>query len=83
MEILHQYDIPVNPGILVNDTESVVKAAESFDCPVALKIQSADIPHKSSAGGVALNLTGKDAVVTSFNTIIQNIKNNNGRRRSS
>ena len=77
MEILHQYDIPVNPGILVNDTESVVKAAESLDCPVALKIQSADIPHKSSAGGVALNLTGNDEVTTSFNTIIQNIKNNN------
>ena len=26
---------------------------------------------------MALNLTGKDEVVTSFNTIIQNIKNNN------
>jgi len=76
MELLHQCGISVNRGIIVNDIESVIKAAESFDCPVALKIQSSDIPHKSSAGGVALNLTGKEEIVTGFNNIIQNIKSN-------
>ena len=76
MELLHQCGISVNRGILVNDIESVIKAAESLDCPVALKIQSSDIPHKSSAGGVALNLTSKDEIVSGFDNIIQNIKNN-------
>ena len=38
--------------------------------PVALKVQSADIPHKTEAGGVELNLTGADAVRAAYERVL-------------
>lgn len=40
------------------DAEAAGAAAEKFNGPVALKISSLDLPHKSDAGGVVLNLQG-------------------------
>lgn len=41
-------------------------AAEALGFPVALKIQSADIPHKTEAGGVRLHLHDRAAVETAY-----------------
>ena len=76
MELLNQYGISVNQGILAKDAGSVVTAAKKLGGPVALKIQSAEIPHKSSAGGVKLNLIGEQEIINGFNAIIKNIATN-------
>jgi acetyltransferase len=44
------------------DGEAAVQAAQTIGLPVALKILSADISHKSDVGGVALNLDSDQAV---------------------
>lgn len=63
MEILSLYSIPIVPEQLAKTPADAAKIAESLDGPIALKIQSADIPDKSSVGGVVLNLHGYDTVL--------------------
>jgi acyl-CoA synthetase (NDP forming) len=62
-DLLERAGVPVIPGILARSPQEAADAAERFDVPVALKIVSPDIVHKTDAGGVALNLTGRDAVI--------------------
>src|SRR5262249_54888411 len=43
-------------GTLAGSAEEAVAAAKSIGAPVALKVQSPDIPHKTEAGALALGL---------------------------
>ena len=45
--------------------------------PVAMKIASGDILHKSEAGGVALNLVDASAVEAAYNALLASAKNHN------
>ncbi|MEY4564537.1 MAG: hypothetical protein RLZZ618_3814 [Pseudomonadota bacterium] len=55
--VLKAYGIPVVPTVAVGPSaDAAVEAAHAMGYPVALKILSPDISHKSDVGGVALNL---------------------------
>ncbi|MCE5212177.1 MAG: acetate--CoA ligase family protein, partial [Deltaproteobacteria bacterium] len=54
--LLNQGGIPVIDGVLANDHQEVKAAAGRLGFPVALKICSENIPHKTERGGVALNI---------------------------
>ena len=63
--LLAAYDIPVTPTSLARDAdEAAAQAAPHLDAgtPVAIKILSPDIVHKSDVGGVVLNLANARAV---------------------
>ncbi len=62
---------PVTQDVLAKSADEAVQAAESCKGPVALKIVSADILHKSDAGGVELNLKGKLQIRQAYNRIIK------------
>jgi acyl-CoA synthetase (NDP forming) len=49
------------PGALVHSAKDAETVAATLARPVALKVQSADIPHKTEAGALALNITSGDA----------------------
>jgi acyl-CoA synthetase (NDP forming) len=68
--ILALYGIGEDPGVPVTNSDEAVAAASGAGGPVALKIQSPDIPHKSDAGGVALGLEGDDAVHTAYEQVM-------------
>jgi acetyltransferase len=58
--VLAAYDIPVVQALLVKDVADLVAAGRAMGFPVALKIVSPDISHKSDVGGVALNIANSD-----------------------
>ncbi|WP_258127649.1 acetate--CoA ligase family protein [Achromobacter anxifer] len=51
------------------DADAAVAQARATGYPVALKILSADIAHKTEAGGVALNLADEEAVRRAFDEV--------------
>jgi acyl-CoA synthetase (NDP forming) len=58
------------PGRLTRSSAEAEAAARAFGAPVALKVQSVDIPHKTEAGAVALGLSGADAVCAGYDRIL-------------
>jgi acetate---CoA ligase (ADP-forming) len=61
-ELLMAFGIPLVPAELARSADEAVLAARRIGVPAALKICSAQIPHKSDVGGVALGL-GTDAEI--------------------
>ena len=59
-----------NPGQLVRSGEEAVAAARAIGAPVALKVQSADLPHKTEAGAIILNLEKLDDVRTGYDRVL-------------
>lgn len=60
--LLRAYGIPTVAAIQVGNLEEAVAAARQIGYPVALKIVSPQIIHKSDVGGVALGLAGDEAL---------------------
>ena len=70
--LLEAYGIPTNQLHLALTAGEAIWLAERLGYPVALKVASPEVAHKSEAGGVALNLDSADAVQTGFDAVIEN-----------
>lgn len=68
--LLRHYGLPMTREILVRDAASAIEAAQSIGGPVALKVQSPDIPHKTEAGAIALDIQGIPAVGAAHEAIM-------------
>ena len=71
---LEQQRIPVIPATLATSAEQAAEAARAMGFPVALKIASPDIVHKSDIGGVKLGLQNEDAVREAFTQVMGSAK---------
>lgn len=58
LALLAEAGVPVVPHRVVRSADEAAAAAEAIGDAVVVKIVSADIPHKSDVGGVALGLRG-------------------------
>ncbi len=58
---------------LVRSKDEAMIAAEEIGFPVAMKIVSPDIPHKTDVGGVVLNITSLDELFEAYDAIITNV----------
>jgi acetyltransferase len=61
-QLLAAYQIPVLPSRACASPQAAADAAREFGVPVALKLDSPDITHKSDVGGVVLDLGDPDVV---------------------
>jgi acetyltransferase len=71
--ILACYGIRVPQEILARDSDTAVEAASRIGGPVALKIVSPDILHKTEAGGVKLGLSTAENVRAAAQEILQSV----------
>jgi acetyltransferase len=69
-ELVTKAGIPAAAAPLAADAEEAVALAQQFGYPVALKISSPDIPHKSDLGGVQLHLQNDEQVRHAFQDIM-------------
>lgn len=59
--LLRAYGIPVPKELIISDAAGLSDALAEFGgTPLAMKVVSKDILHKSDAGGVKLNLSGEE-----------------------
>ncbi|PSQ35008.1 acetyl-CoA synthetase [Halobacteriales archaeon SW_10_66_29] len=74
MELLDAYGIPTPEGKVVSDPAAAVEVAEAIDGPVAMKIVSPAISHKSDIGGVEVGVKQSD-VRSTYGDIVSRARN--------
>ena len=67
--VLAEYGFPVTHERLACNADEAVAHAREINGKVALKIDSADIPHKTDAGAIKLGLQGDDAVRRGYSEV--------------
>ncbi|UPK26621.1 acetate--CoA ligase family protein [Bradyrhizobium sp. 195] len=60
--------------VLVKDKSELDEAVARVGFPLAMKIQSPDIAHKSEVGGVRVNITTKGEVFLAFEALLDNVR---------
>ena len=76
MSILFEAGIKTQKSILVQSEDEAILATKTIGKAVALKVQSPDIPHKSQAGGVVLNIDSHTDVGQQFKSMQSTISKN-------
>lgn len=71
--LLDAYGIPSNRTVVARTVEEAVFAARRIGYPVAAKVHSHTLTHKSDAGGVKLDLRNADEVIDAFEAIKESV----------
>lgn len=79
--VLSAFGIPVTPVHECDDPHDALIAAESLGFPIAMKINSPDISHKTDVDGVRLNINTAAAVRTAFRELIDAVHKANPQAR--
>jgi len=74
--ILEKLGIPLNKSGVAKTLEQALSVASEIGYPVAMKIISPDIIHKTEVGGVAVNIRNNGEMKEYFNMMMEKIKHN-------
>ena len=73
-QLIAEWGIPVTREEIASTAEEAVDAAQRIGFPVAMKVNSPDILHKTEAGGIRLGLSNADEVGAAFAEITSNAR---------
>src|ERR1700676_2610503 len=73
-EVADAYGLPVPQEGLATSAADAAQLAQKIGFPVVLKIVSADILHKTEAGGVLVGVGNAQAVRSGYDTIVANAR---------
>ncbi len=71
--ILQAYGFQIPEGYIAGSSREAIEIAERVGYPVAMKIVSPDIIHKTDLGGVRLNVTNSEGVRDAFDLMMLRI----------
>jgi acyl-CoA synthetase (NDP forming) len=69
-QVLSAYGVTCTPELLCDSAEEAVAASREIGTPVALKVMSPDILHKTEAGVIALGLSDEEEIRRSYDRLI-------------
>jgi len=69
--VLRVAGITVPEGVLVQSADEAMRTAADIGFPIAIKIQSAAIAHKTEVGGVCLGIDSPQGAVAAWSKVIQ------------
>ena len=69
-EVLAAYGLHITQERLATNTQNAASSARDIGKPVALKIESPDIPHKTEANAIRLNVSGDAEVARAFDEVM-------------
>lgn len=72
--LFEQFGFHILPTWIASEVTEAVHMAENIGYPVAVKLRSPDIPHKSDVHGVALNLRNSQEVSSAAQAILDTAK---------
>ena len=71
-DVLGHYAVPVVGERLTQTADQAVAAADALGYPVVLKVESPDLPHKTEAGVIRLNLRTAEDVRAGYDAVMAN-----------
>jgi acetyltransferase len=75
-DLINSYGIESTKPLLAKSVDEAADLAGKIGYPVVLKIESADIPHKSDVGGVVLDIENEDILRASYDRMMERVKTN-------
>ena len=72
--ILRAFRVPVAQTMVARTATEALLLAEQIGFPIAMKVDSPDLPHKSDVGGVRLNIMNAPAVRNAYHDIIETVQ---------
>ncbi|HEU4564925.1 MAG TPA: acetate--CoA ligase family protein [Gemmatimonadaceae bacterium] len=73
LALLEAYGIPVAPARLARSAREAAELAEALGLPVAMKVVSPQVIHKTDAGGVRLGITDAEDARLAYRDIVESV----------
>ncbi|OGA24153.1 MAG: hypothetical protein A3I02_08340 [Betaproteobacteria bacterium RIFCSPLOWO2_02_FULL_67_26] len=72
--VLAEYGIPVTREALAKSRDEALEAARAIGYPVAIKVQSPDISHKTEARALRLDIASGDELASAYEEVLANAR---------